>query len=121
MRALPAAPALLLAALLAAMPAAAQDADEPPSLMQRGAEMFLRGLMEEAEPALTEMERAFRELEPSLRAMGPALQDLVAMIEDIGNYEPPVRLPNGDILLRRKPGAPPLQPASPPAPGEIEL
>jgi hypothetical protein len=121
MRALPAAPALLMTALLLVSPAAAQDAEEQPGLMQRGAEMFLRGLMEEAEPALTEMERAFREIEPSLRAMGPALQDLVAMIEDMGNYEAPVRLPNGDILIRRKPGAPPLLPPAPAAPGEIEL
>lgn len=117
MRLLPAALALMLAAL----PAPAQEAEEGPSLMQRGAELFLRGLMQEAEPALTEMERAFREIEPALRAMGPALQELVAMIEDIANYEMPVLLPNGDILIRRKPDAPPLPQPEPPAAGEIEL
>jgi hypothetical protein len=121
MRVPPAALALLIALPATPLPAAAQTADEGPSLMERGAEMFLRGLMEEAEPALTEMERAFREIEPSLRAMGPALRDLVAMIEDIGNYDAPLRLPNGDILIRRKPGAPPLNPPAPAAPGEIEL
>lgn len=121
MRALPAA----LALTLTLVPATAQETEEGPSLMERGAEMFLRGLMEEAQPALTEMERAFREIEPSLRAMGPALQELVGMIEDIGNYEAPERMPNGDILIRRKSDAPPLAPLPPPTPqatpDEIEL
>lgn len=117
MRVLPAALALLLTTL----PAAAQEAEEGPGLMERGAELFLRGLMQEAEPALSEMERAFREIEPSLRAMGPALQELVSMIEDAANYQMPERLPNGDILIRRKPDAPPLPQVAPPAPEGIEL
>lgn len=110
-------PAMLALAL--ALPAAAQD--EPPGLMERGAEMVLRGLLDEVEPALDEMERAFRELEPQLRAMEPALRDLVALIEDMGNYEAPIRLPNGDILIRRKPEAPALPLPGTAPDGSVEL
>lgn len=111
--------ALTLALCLTCAPVLAQDAapeDEGPSLMERGAELFLRGLMDEVEPGLREMEEALRLMEPELRA----LMDLVG---DLRNYEAPERLPNGDILIRRKADAPPL-PEAPagPAPGaEIEL
>lgn len=101
---------LLLCLTLA--PAWAQDSPEPeegPSLMERGAELFLRGLMDEMDPALREMEDALRGMEPELR-------QLIEMIGDLRNYEAPEKLPNGDIIIRRKP--------VPPAPlkdGEIEL
>ena len=77
------------------------------SLMEEGAKLFLRGLMGQAEPMLDEMDRAFREIEPSLREMGPRLKQLVDLMGDAANYEAPERMPNGDILIRRKPGAPP--------------
>jgi hypothetical protein len=115
---------LILCLSLAATPLAAED---PPgtSLMEEGARLFLRGLMSEAEPMLDEMQRGFREIEPALRDMGPRLTLLVEMMGDVANYEAPERLPNGDILIRRKPGAPP-PPALPEAnriapEGEIEL
>jgi hypothetical protein len=104
-----------------------EEAPPPPedglNLMEEGAKLLFRGLMSEMEPALDEMGRAFEEIEPALRQMGPALRELVAMMGDIENYEAPERMPNGDILIRRKPGAPPLPApeAAPPAPGEIDL
>lgn len=65
------------------------------SLMQHGAQMLLRGLMHEMEPALNDMGKAMGEIEPVLR-------DLIAMMDDLRNYHAPVLLPNGDILIRRK-------------------
>lgn len=119
---------LTFALCLAAAPLAAQEAapadpapeDEGLSLMQRGAELLLRGLMDEVEPGLRDMEQALRLMEPELRA-------LVDMVGDLRNYEAPEKLPNGDILIRRKADAPPLPQdpappeATPPDPGGTEL
>ncbi|HMO07073.1 MAG TPA: hypothetical protein PKD10_05420 [Paracoccaceae bacterium] len=110
----------LALALLLPLPALAQE--EAPGLMERGARMFLEGLMKEMEPALDEMGSALREIEPALRDMGPALRQLVELMGDVRHYEAPERMPNGDILIRRKPGAPPPPAAAPTAPpGEVEL
>jgi hypothetical protein len=35
--------------------------------------------------------------------MGPALTTLLAEVEDWADYAPPETLPNGDIIIRRKP------------------
>lgn len=96
------------------------------SLMEEGAKLLFRGLMSEMEPALDGMGRALDGIEPTLRQVGPALRELVALMGDIENYEAPERLPNGDILIRRKPGAPPMPAvpvpgAGPLQDGEIEL
>ncbi|WP_335419159.1 hypothetical protein [Gemmobacter denitrificans] len=77
--------------------------------MQRGAELLLRGLMEDVEPHLREMEQGLKEMEPALREM-------LALIDDLRNYEMPEKLPNGDIIMRRKPDLP-----APPKSGEIDL
>ena len=104
---------LLAAALALAAPAAlAQEAPpeaETPGLMERGAEMFLRGLMNEMEPSLREMEGALKEMQPEV-------QKLMELMGDIRNYELPEKLPNGDIIIRRKPSLP-----VPPKGGEVEL
>jgi hypothetical protein len=110
--------ALALAAALAAAPVAAQTTDPTPApkgeieegadLLGLGARMILRGLMAEMEPALNEMGLALNELEPVLR-------DLATLIGDIRNYHPPERMPNGDIILRRK------VPLPPPEEGQIDL
>jgi hypothetical protein len=78
------------------------------SLMEQGAEILLREMMSEMEPALDEMAGLLAEAEPMLR-------DLVAMMEDVANYEAPIILPNGDILIRRK-----MDPIPAPSP-EVEL
>ena len=119
---------LLTAALvlpLTALPPQAQEADgdvqEGFSLMEEGAKLFLRGLLDEVEPALEEMENFAGEVEPALRAfaeeMGPALAELMSVIDEIGNYEAPEVLPNGDIIIRRREDAPPYVAPE----GEVEL
>jgi hypothetical protein len=117
-------PPLLAAALALGAPAARAQETVPPQddgfdLIEEGAKLLLEGMMREMTPALDEMGRMMQEAEPALRSM-------LALVDDIRNYEAPERLENGDIIIRRKPGAPPppaLPPAArPPGPqGEIEL
>ena len=104
--------------LLSALPAFGQDepalpapgpADEGVDLLQRGMRSILEGFIAEMEPALDEMSRALTE-------MRPMAEQLLGLIDDIGNYEAPVVLENGDILIRRKP-----DPPEPLKEGEIEL
>jgi hypothetical protein len=127
---------LALALTLAACPAFAQDAPRAPradgdgiSLAQEGAKLILRGLMTEMQPALDEMARSLDEVGPKLEGLGdelaPKLRQLVAMIDDFKNYDAPVMLPNGDILIRRNAPLVP-RPSLPDVPlpgpkGEIDL
>lgn len=124
---------LLPALCLAALPAVAQETlpDSPEaekdgfSLMEEGAKLVLRGLMSEMQPALDEMEKALTEIGPRLETFGdeiaPRLHELIRLIDDFKNYDTPVMLPNGDILIRRKaPLLPPL-PDQPGPNGETEL
>ncbi|SOC10487.1 AAA+ family ATPase [Rhodobacter maris] len=90
------------------------------SLVERGAELFLRGLIDELGPQLDEMQDG---LGAAAESLGPKLAQLLALIDDVRNYLPPERLGNGDILIRRLPGAPAPPPlpeglkrASPPTP-----
>ena len=108
--------ALIIALALAPAPLLAQEAApetpeaeaEGPSLMERGLSLFFEGFQQELEPALDGMAGALTE-------MKPALDELMAMVDDITNYSMPEMLENGDIIMRRKPDAPPVQP--PAAPG----
>ncbi|WP_292293685.1 hypothetical protein [Marivita sp.] len=113
-----------LALALIPFGAMAQE-DEGTSLMEEGAKLFFRGLMEEMEPALRELEGLAEDIEPAIRSfaeeMGPALRDLMTQVEDWSAYEPPVVLPNGDILLKRKEDAPPLDDLPPPEEGEVDI
>ncbi len=110
---------LLLVTTLSASPAISQDTDDD-SLIEKGARLFLKGLMQEMEPAIDSLEGLAEEMEPALRnfatSMGPALRDLLAEVEDWSVYHPPEMLPNGDIILRRKTP----KPLDPPQ-NEIEL
>ena len=113
---------LLIAATLA-LPAAAQDTpapqDDGPSLMERGLSLFFEGFRKEMEPALGEMAKALEQLGP---AIAPAVEKLMALVDDMTNYEAPVMLDNGDILIRRKPDAPKVEPpAGQPDDGSVEL
>ncbi len=127
------APVVLFAALLAALPLAAeeeapQQAPGPApeggiaeglSLLQQGAEALLRGLRDEMDPALDRMAGELAELAGRL---DPVLRDLARLIDDVTAYEAPVILPNGDILIRRRPDAPPpAVPGDPGASGPIDL
>lgn len=96
-----------------ALPAAAQEAEaDGRSLMERGAQMFWNGLRREMEPATDYFSDLAAQFGPSMRSfweeMGPALSGIVAEVEDWSVYHPPEKLPNGDIILRRKT---PLDPA----------
>ena len=96
--------ALLLAAALAA-PAAAQDAEpEGRDLLERGVESMMRELLRGMAPAIGELEGTMRLLE--------------GVIGRIEAYEAPEVLPNGDIIIRRRPEA---GPEVAPGDGEVEL
>jgi hypothetical protein len=118
--------AFLLAAALSAGPVLAQDSvpippepgvggevDEGLSLLEEGAKLFLRGLMQEMEPALEGMAEGMEEF---AGAVEPMLRDLARMMGDISNYHAPEMLPNGDIIIRRKT---PLVPEGPT--GDVEI
>lgn len=107
--------AVLVAAL--AVPAAAQDAepdvpapDEGSSLMEEGARLFFRGLMSEMEPAMRDFSEFAGEAGPAmqlfLQEMGDGLRTVIATVDDLRHYQAPEFLPNGDIIIRRKPDAP---------------
>lgn len=89
-----------------ALPADAQE-DEGKSLMERGAELFLEGLRQEMEPTLEDLRGLADQFGPALQSfmqeMGPALADLAAQVQDWSAYEAPEMLPNGDIIIRKKP------------------
>ncbi len=110
------APCLALALALAAPvsgPVAAQEAtdDNGMSLMEQGAQLFLRGLASEIEPALNDFRDLAQEMEPAIRSfateMGPRLMELMALVDDLKHYSPPEMLENGDIIIRRRADAPP--------------
>ena len=105
------------------LPLAAQEAEGEDgfSLMEEGAKLFFRGIIEEMEPALDDLRGMAEEMQPALRSfvdeMGPALADLLDKVDDWTVYHPPEILPNGDIILRRKT---PQEETEEPQ-GEIEL
>ncbi|NEY91449.1 AAA+ family ATPase [Tabrizicola oligotrophica] len=114
---------ILALALAATGPAMAQtpseneEVEEGFSLMEEGAKLLLKGLMSEMEPALDEMGKALSEVEPALKDLQPKMLELLALVDDLTNYQAPERLENGDILIRRKPEAPPAPPLpAPPLP-----
>lgn len=88
---------IIIIALIGILPNVmrAEQTSEPPSLMERGLELFLEGLVQEIEPALEGMQ-------DFVAQMGPALGDILDQVEDWSVYAPPEILPNGDIIIRRK-------------------
>ncbi|KQI67832.1 hypothetical protein AN189_13715 [Loktanella sp. 3ANDIMAR09] len=121
---------ILAAALtLSALPANAQEAEAEADtggrdLIEEGAKLFLRGLLREADPAIRELQDLANNVGPALQMlreeMGPALAEIMSRIDDIGNYENPEILPNGDIIIRRAPDAPAYVPPEG-ALGDVEL
>jgi hypothetical protein len=129
---------LVAAMAMAGLPLRAQEdppadgkIDEGMTLMQEGAQLLLRGFLDEVEPRLEDLgsraEELAQDLEPALRMlteeMAAIVADIASRIDDISNYEAPVFLDNGDIIIRRKPDAPPYVAPDPDAPaqGEVEL
>lgn len=95
--------------------------EEGMDLLGEGARLLFEGLTEDLRPQL---EALLEQMEPALRGMveemGPALNELAEMIGDLNAYHPPERLPNGDIILRRKKPVQP-DPAAPDSDGAVEL
>ncbi|MEH6674973.1 MAG: hypothetical protein V7666_11270 [Sulfitobacter sp.] len=95
------------------------------SLMERGARNFFDGMKKEMAPALDGLSDWGRKASPALRnfvsEMGPALTDLLDEVEDWSVYEPPQKMPNGDIVIRRKPEPEDETPNDAPAPPAIYL
>ena len=94
----------VLVLLLLCSPAVAQtpvpDArtdtlDQGLGLIERGAQMLLDHMMDRVEPSLKDMTDALKQAQPKI-------MEIMAMIDDLANYHAPERLPNGDIILRRK-------------------
>ena len=125
----PVLPVLAVLATLGAPVCAQDDGEEGLSLMEEGAQMFLRGLIDELDPAIRELEGMAEDLEPAfrdiMRQMGPALAEIAATIDNIRHYGAPVILDNGDILIPRRDNAPRYEPRPEPEaktdPDEIEL
>ena len=94
--------------LMTVTPGAAQEVDGEGglSLMERGAQMLLEGLMREMEPAMDGLQDLAEDFGPALRdftaQMGPALRGLLEEVDDWSAYHPPEMLDNGDIIIRRK-------------------
>ena len=117
---------LILAVALSLSPfaVAAEDGDmaEGVDLIEEGAQMLLRGLLDEIEPQLDEFEAMASEMGPLVEMladeMGPGFLELTRQIDSFTHYEAPEILPNGDIILRRRPDAPDWVP---PEEGEIDL
>lgn len=97
----------LILSLTLATPALAEEEEGGFSLMERGAQMLMEGLLREMEPALDDLQGMAQDFGPALQSfaaqMGPALRDLLDEIEDWSVYAPPEILDNGDIIIRRKP------------------
>ena len=97
----------LLTCCLAA-PAAADDSNSQIrdgfNLFEEGARLIIEGLVDEMEPMLEEITPFLEE------EMLPFFQELAGLIDDLAVYELPERLPNGDIIIRRSPDAPPWEP-----------
>lgn len=124
-------PAIIALITVLSGPVAAQapqeDAGQGLTLMEEGAQMILRGLMADMAPAIDGLRDTLEDVGPFvgdfMREMGPGLSAMAAQIDDIRHYSAPEFLPNGDIILRRKPDAPLWQPEAEAAPdsGAIEL
>lgn len=117
---------LAVAALLALLPHGPVQAEaSSPSLMERGLEMFLDGLQEGLGPSLTELQELMDQFGPSVRGflqeMGPALADIAKEVQDWSVYELPEILPNGDIIIRRKPAQPEAPIETSPGDGQIDI
>ena len=102
---------LIFAAILVFPTAlAAEEEGDGPSLMERGIGMFLEGLMQEMEPAIEGLEGLAQDIGPAMAEMmaqmGPAFSKMLERVDDLSNYQSPEMLPNGDIIIRRKPEAP---------------
>lgn len=89
-----------LAALLSAPIASAENHTAPDG----GGGDFGQRLEEFADDLANELidEDARAAIERFITLMAPAMEGLQNLVSDLPQYEPPVVLPNGDILIRRR-------------------
>lgn len=100
--------ALVAALALPPLPAAAQPAERQPPGPQPAQEL----LLDELDRRADELSDAARQtVEEFVNLVGPMLIRLSRLIEGLPTYEAPEILPNGDIIIRRKPD--PLEPVPP--------
>lgn len=81
----------------------AGSTDEGMDMIGRGMDMLMENLMRDLGP---DLDRLRQDMSGALNSLSPVVGELAALVDDIGNYQAPQRLENGDILIRRKPGAP---------------
>ena len=96
---------------LSLTPVAAQETkDEGIDLLEEGARMILRGLIDEMEPAIDDFRQMMDEFGPAMQEFvaeaGPVLAEMLRSVDNLRYYEQPEFLPNGDIIIRRSPDAP---------------
>ncbi len=92
---------LATAAVLATLAGPATAQSEPEPLLPDNFDEILREMMEDVAPAIREMLELMRAFDG---------------IDDARHYMLPEILPNGDIIIRRRPGAPPFGHDETPAP-----
>lgn len=104
------APTLALALMLS-QPALAQEAPPAPEqeqgLVDWAMSWIFGNVEQELAPTLDDMRALAEQFGP---AIAPAFERMMALVDDMTNYEMPVMLENGDILIRRKPDAPKVEP-----------
>lgn len=104
----------VLSAPVAVMPLHAQEAAATveQGWLEWGMSLFGDSVMQEVAPAIGDIRALAEQFGPTV---GPAVEKLLALVDDMTNYELPQMQENGDILIRRKPDAPA---AVPPAAGD---
>ncbi|MCB2129477.1 MAG: hypothetical protein KDE03_10475 [Rhodobacteraceae bacterium] len=90
-------------------------AEEGFDMLGEAARIILRSMLDGVEPTLDELRDRMDE---AMAEMGPAIGRMIELMDDVKNYQAPEILPNGDIIIRRKP----LSEQTQPVPGDqIEI
>lgn len=94
--------ALAIVAATVSFDATSAHADD--AMSPRAVESDVLGELDRRADELSESAR--RTIEEFVNLVGPMLTRLSRLIDDLPTYEAPEILPNGDILIRRKPDTP---------------
>lgn len=95
-------------------PVLSQDQDQDQSPPGGGLEKWLDDFRDGMGDALGGLQGWAETVGPAMKSfideMGPALSDMMDEVKDWSRYETPEMLPNGDIIIRRKPDDPDADP-----------